>query len=140
MINIISFLFAIGLGFGLSCWIFGTILEKSNNIGDSKGNKSDYKAYARFDVRRDKMSNNERDTFCSTYGKKISSNADGPGGSELVRRLTNEEIAKYKRSSAAKVAEARENRINDIEDEFKVWESRNPGSDLSGIFKPLDDK
>ena len=140
MIDFLAFLFAGGVGFGLSCWIFGTLLDNSNNIGDSKGDKRYYKAYASFTVRRDEISGNEKETFCSTYGKIISSEDDGPSGASLVRRLTNEEIAKYKKSSAAKVAEAHEDRINDLEDEFNVWESRNPGGNLSGIFKPLDDE
>ena len=43
MIEMISFLFAIGVGFGLSCLIFGSMLDKSNNIGDSRGSANDYR-------------------------------------------------------------------------------------------------
>ena len=35
MIDFLSFVLALGVGFGVSCWIFGTLLDKSNNIGDS---------------------------------------------------------------------------------------------------------
>ena len=48
MINIIAWIFASGVGFGLSCWIFGTLLDKSNNMGDFKGDSRDYNAYVNF--------------------------------------------------------------------------------------------
>ena len=63
MTDVIAFVIALGFGFGLSLWIFSTFLEKSNNIGDSVGGRSAYKAYAKFTVRRDKMSNVDRDCF-----------------------------------------------------------------------------
>ena len=37
IIDLIALLFAIGVGFGLSCWILGTLLENSNSFGDNKG-------------------------------------------------------------------------------------------------------
>ena len=127
MIGIMAFLFAIGLGFGLSCWIFGTILDKSNNIGDSRGRNSDYKAYVTFTARKDRMSNAERDCFSARYAEKIDSPSAGPSGSELVRRLTDEEIKKY--NSQPKKHEGKQavqpvTDILDSESEFEAWEKK----------------
>ena len=93
MINVISFLFAIGVGFGLSFWICGSILEKSNNIGDSKGDRADYQAYVNFTSREDRISNSERQTYSSKHSQPIEGATQGPSGSERVRRLSDEEIA-----------------------------------------------
>ena len=56
MLELVSFLFAIGVGFGTSCWIFGTLLNKSNNIGDSKGAKYEYNTNVNITSRSDRLS------------------------------------------------------------------------------------
>ena len=143
MVNVVSFLFAIGVGFGLSCWIFGTLLDKSNNLGDSRGDKYEYKAFVNFTARRDKLSDSERNTFCSMYAENIDSGSAGPRGSEAVRRLTPEELAEYKKMNVPRGAYQSDNsHINrkDTVDEFEEWEKREGFSrDLTGIFKPIDE-
>ena len=127
MIGIMAFLFAIGLGFGLSCWIFGTILDKSNNIGDSHGKSIDYRAYVTFTARKDRMSNAERDSFSARYAERIDSPSAGPSGSELVRRLTDEEIEKYnspKQNDEVKPVVQQTTGIVDNESEFEAWEKK----------------
>lgn len=142
MLNGISLLFALGLGFGLSFWIFGTMLDKSNNIGDSMGSKFDYDARVHFTARRDRMSNSERQTFCSMYAERI--DEGGPGGTELVRRLSPEERAEYKKAKAvprgAYQSASSQINVKDQADEFEEWEKRaGANRDLHGIFKPLDE-
>lgn len=144
MVGLLAFLFASGLGFGLSFWIFGTLLERSNNIGDSRGTSNDYRAYVNYTARRDKMSKSERESFCNMYGEDISVPSAEPKGSEKVRRLTEEEIERYRQAGSAvaaggNTAPAQSNTINDSEEEFRRWESSLPKSDMSGIFKPLDE-
>ena len=143
MVNIISFLFAIGVGFGVSCWIYGTLLDKSNNLGDSRGNKFEYHAFVNFTARRDKMSDSERNTFTSTYAENIDIGSAGPKGSEQVRRLTPEELAEYKKNSVPRGAyQSDSSHINRKEavDEFEEWEKREGFSrDLKGVFKPLEE-
>ena len=97
MIDILAFLFASGVGFGLSCWIFGTLLDKSNNMGDYKGGNGDYNAYVNFTARRDKMDKSEYSSFIYMHGKRIDT-GDAPKGTDLVRRLTPEELARYKKT------------------------------------------
>jgi len=140
VIDLIALLFAIGVGFGLSCWIFGTLLEKSNSFGDNKGDKRYYKAYAKFSARKDRMNNKDVNSFCGTYGKNISKSSDGPADSEPVRKLTDEEIALYNHTSVEAAAKEREKRIKDLEDSFNIWESRNAKGSLSGVFSKLDDE
>ena len=127
MTDILAFLFAIGLGFGLSCWIFGTILDKSNNIGDSRGKINDYRAYVTFTARKDRMSKSERDSFSARYAEKIDIPSSGPSGSELVRRLTDEEIEKYNspdQKNDVKPAVQPVSGIMDNESEFEAWEKK----------------
>ena len=141
-INFLSLLFASGVGFGLSCWIFGTMLDKSNNLGDYKGENFDYSAHARFDVRRDKISKEESSSFTYLFGKRIDT-GPAPEGDELVRRLTPEELSKYKKPDVPTGAFVSEkNGITSKKsfvDEFAKWEKENSQfGDLKGVFKPIE--
>lgn len=51
-------LLAIGLGFGLACLIFASILSKSNDIGNSIGEASKYSNGIYYDQSADKLKNN----------------------------------------------------------------------------------
>lgn len=44
-----ALILAIGLGFGISCHIFASILSKSNDIGNSVGEASQYDAKVKYD-------------------------------------------------------------------------------------------
>ncbi len=140
IIDLFALLFAIGVGFGLSCWILGTLLENSNSFGDNKGDKRYYKAYAKFSTRKDGLNTTECNNFCYSYGKNISKDSDGPDGQEPVRKLTDEEIAFYNHTSVEEAAREREERIKDLEDSFNIWESRNAKGSLSGVFAKLDEE
>ena len=48
MINFFAGLFALAFGFGLAFWICGNKLDKSNNIGDSRGGSKTYQAETTF--------------------------------------------------------------------------------------------
>lgn len=143
MIDFISLIFALGVGFGFSCWLFGGLLEKSNNIGDSRGTKFEYKAYPSFTVRRDKMPKSDWQCFSTMYGKNIDAGYAAPKGSEQVRRLSPEELKMYKKSNAPRGAyQSDSSHINrkDQVDEFEEWERRAGFTpDLKGIFKPIDE-
>ncbi len=142
MFDFLSFMFAIGVGFGTAFWVFGTLLDKSNNFGDSRGNKYEYHAFVKFTTRRDKMSNSEKNSF-SMFAQNIDNSRTGPKGSELVRRLTPEELKKYRSENVPRGAyQSDHSQINvkDTVDEFEEWEKQ-AGFDqnLKGIFKPLDE-
>lgn len=147
MVDFLALLFASGLGFGLSCWIFGTILEKSNNIGDSRGDKNQYGAFVVYTDQKDRLSKDERQSYVYRNSIRIDDQAGGPSGSEKVRRLTEEELAQYESTARAGVsngyahAPARAGSVsNGVEDEFAAWERQQKNNDLSGVFKPLDNK
>lgn len=146
MIDFMALLFALGLGFGLSCWIFGTILEKSNNIGDSRGDKNQYGAFVVYTDQKDRLSKDERQSYVYRNSIRIDDPAGGPSGSEKVRRLTEEELALYESTATAGVsngyaqAPVGAQAGSGIEDEFAAWERQQNNNDLSGVFKPIDNK
>ena len=141
MINIIAFIFASGVGFGLSCWIFGKLLDKSNNMGDYKGDKYDYNAYVNFQVRRDRMGKNDYSSFIYQYGERIDQ-GKAPNGADLVRRLTPEELKKYKKPAPTGDFSSEKSGITSKKsfvDEFAKWECENSSfGDLKGVFKPIE--
>lgn len=143
MIDILAFLFASGVGFGLSCWIFGTLLDKSNNMGDYKGGNGDYNAYVNFTARRDKMDKSEYSSFIYMHGKRIDT-GDAPKGTDLVRRLTPEELARYKKTVPTGEFSSEKNGIaskKSFVDEFEKWEAENSRyGDLKGVFKPVKEE
>ena len=142
MINLVSFLFAIGVGFGLSFWIFGTLLDKSNNIGDSKGAKYEYNTEIEITSRSDKMTKSESDSYIH-YHAVIYDDEGQPKGTDLVRRLSPEELEAYKKKESAPRGanvskDDRNEKYKTAEDEFEDWEKSqaNSGS-MAGVFKPL---
>ena len=141
MINLLAFLFASGVGFGLACWIFGTILDKSNNIGDSHGSNLDYSAYVHITTQKDRMSNSERDSFTKWYAHPLDDIA-ALKGNERVRRLSEEERNAYKEASAALKPHVKGDMTNDgildSEDEFLQWERQQETAGTQSAFKPLD--
>lgn len=127
-VYLLSFLFASGLGFGLSCFIYGTMLDKSNNIGDSKGDKNEYNVHVNFLVRKDRMSNQEKNTFSMTYAERIDNLESMPQGTELVRRLSEEELQRYKEARPAQavnpIVSNPQPAVKDMETEFREWERK----------------
>ena len=126
---IFVFLLISGVGFGLSCWIFGTLLYKSNNLGDSHGDKLDYGVMVRFTSRRDMLSGQEKTSYTASHAKRIDNANSGPKGTELVRRLTPEEIEQYKKAeteaqAASAPAQQVYEPVNSIEAEFRAWEQQ----------------
>lgn len=138
MTDVIAFVIALGFGFGLSLWIFSTVLEKSNNIGDSVGGRSAYKAYAKFTVRRDKMSNVDRDCFLHQYARAFAANERGPEGQDIVRRLTPEEIARVNGVTPdVNLEKLREKRFA-MRD--TPYEQQGSLDDLHGVFGKIDEE
>lgn len=145
MLELVSFLFAIGVGFGTSCWIFGTLLNKSNNIGDSKGAKYEYNTNVNITSRSDSMSKSESETYIHYHAVKFDDSYE-PKGTDLVRKLTDEERKEYKQKAAQTPPKglyvSEKSQINtsivDTEAEFEEWEkSRETNAPMAGVFKPL---
>ena len=144
MVEFVSFLFAIGVGFGISCWIFGTLLDKSNNIGDSRGAKYEYNTNVNFTSRSDKMSKSESDSYIHYHAVKLDDSGD-PKGTDLVKRLTDEEREAYRKKLAQTPPKglyvSEKSQINtsvvDTEAEFEEWEkSLDPDAKMAGVFLP----
>ena len=135
IIYLIILVFALGSGLGLTCLIMGTIIDKTNNIGDSRGTNDDYKAYIHFTARKDKLTDKEEKEFISTYCVKNEDPSSEPEGRDLVRRLSGEELAGDGDASAK-----REKMLKGPDKKQSLWDDRQPQNDLSGVFRPLKDK
>ncbi len=144
MLELVSFLFAIGVGFGTSCWIFGTLLNKSNNIGDSKGAKYEYNTNVNITSRSDRMSKSESESYIHYHAVKFDDSYE-PKGTDLVRKLTDEEREAYKQKAAQTPPKglyvSEKSRINtplaDTEAEFEEWEkSLESDAKMTGVFLP----
>lgn len=152
MISVFAFLFATGFGFGMSCWIFGTLLDKSNNIGDSTGGRHDYHANVHFIHVKDKMSQRDAQTFAQNSKVMVTQGA-APSSASLARKLSPEEIEAYAQKTlsdqnggaSGPVKDARAtgvfkstNTIYDDEAEFAEWEQKNAGAATASPFRKLD--
>ena len=121
-------------------------MEKSNNIGDSRGDKNQYGAFVVYTDQKDRLSKDERQSYVYRNSIRIDDSAGGPSGSEKVRRLTEEELALYNHTATAGVsngyaqAPVGAQAGSGIEDEFAAWERQQNNNDLSGVFKPIDNK
>ena len=144
MLELVSFLFAIGVGFGTSCWIFGTLLNKSNNIGDSKGAKYEYNTNVNITSRSDRMSKSESESYIHYHAVKFDDSGE-PKGTDLVRKLTDEEREEYKKMAAQTPPKglyvSEKSQINtsivDTEAEFEEWEkSLESDAKMTGVFLP----
>lgn len=138
-----AFLFGSALGCGLAFWICATLLDKSNNIGDSHGSSKDYMATAIFTERMDRLSKEDRQSFSARYARDISDYSAQPSDNEQVRRLTDDELEYYKIKKAENLRNPNadmDKPIDDMESEFEKWEKQNmdQGSNTQPIFKPLD--
>jgi len=63
MILVLSVILGIGFGIGFALLVFGNILDKSNNIGDSVGSAFYYVRSRKFIDRQDKMNSGESFDF-----------------------------------------------------------------------------
>ena len=93
MINFFAGLFALAFGFGLAFWICGNKLDKSNNIGDSRGGSKNYQAETTFTSKCNRMDKTAYRTYVQQNLFKYDDTGD-PSGQAQVRRLTEEERTK----------------------------------------------
>ncbi len=93
MINFFAGIFALAFGIGLSLWICGSKLDKSNNIGDSRGDGETYKAEAVFTSKCNRMEKSAYRTYVQHNLIKYDDSND-PADKDQVRRLTEEERRK----------------------------------------------
>ena len=84
--GVFALILAIGLGFGLACLIFASILAKSNDIGNSIADSSRYSIGISYDRNRDKLNKAERETFTSGYIHPEDYNPNEPAGEKLVEQ------------------------------------------------------
>ena len=90
MIQFLAALLALGFGFGLAFWISGNMLNKSNNIGDSRGDGATYNAETEFTSRCDRMERSASVTYLNLNASKRE-DSTAQMNQEPVRRLTEEE-------------------------------------------------
>lgn len=93
MINFIAGLLALGFGLGLAFWICGTKLDKSNNIGDSRGDGKTYNADTTFTAKCNRMDRAWSREYLAQHATR-QDDTGGPAGQDQVRRLTEDERRK----------------------------------------------
>ncbi|MBR3462469.1 MAG: hypothetical protein IKH20_07320 [Clostridiales bacterium] len=79
-----ALILAIGVGFGTACFIFASLLIKSNDIGNSIGSAYHYSRGVSFDRREDKISSSVRESFGMGYIREEERNAYKPGSDKKV--------------------------------------------------------
>ena len=82
--GVIAFILSVGVGFGLACLIFASILSKSNDIGNSIGSASNYSGGVVFDRRADRMKKDERESFALSYTRDDRYVDNGPAADKKV--------------------------------------------------------
>ena len=82
--GVLALVLAIGLGFGLACLIFASLLAKSNDIGNSIASSSRYSAGINYDRSRDKLKKDEKDSFTVGYIHKEDYDPNEPASQKLV--------------------------------------------------------
>lgn len=90
IIDLLAGLLALAFGFGLAFWICGTKLDKSNNIGDSRGDSKTYKAEATFTAKCNRMDRSWSREYLYQHATK-NEDTGGPADQDQVRSLTEEE-------------------------------------------------
>lgn len=93
MINILAALLSLGLGFGIACRICGNMLDRSNNIGDSRSDAKTYKSKITLTSEADNM---DRPASLIYFDETIGKNRvpAAPGDEVKVRRMTEEDRPK----------------------------------------------
>ena len=84
--GVLSFVLAIGLGFGLACLIFASLLSKSNDIGNSIGDAAHYTVGISSDRSVDRLKRDERETFGTGYFREEELNRPEPESNKLVEQ------------------------------------------------------
>lgn len=84
--DILALILAIGLGFGLACLIFASLLSKSNDIGNSVGEAGRYTVGISYDRSVDKLKKNEVDTFGLGYFRAEELNKPEPASEKPVEQ------------------------------------------------------
>ena len=86
-------IFALGLGFGLACWICGNMLNSSNNIGDSRGDGKTYNAKLTITSFCNNMDKSASTAYYNANARKYY-DPNAPSDNAEVRRLTDKERKK----------------------------------------------
>jgi hypothetical protein len=67
MMDILALIIALGLGFGLSCFLFASLLSRSNDIGNNVGEASRYTVGIEYDITTNNLSDAEVKSFGRDY-------------------------------------------------------------------------
>ena len=96
-----SILPGLGLGYGLIFFTLGKRLEASNNVGDSHGEKVDYKVSIEFTKRADDLAGTELYYFCDWNEEVIEDMQAESNDDQKVERRSEEEIKNSANSKTA---------------------------------------
>ena len=129
MAEFLAALLALGFGFGLALHICGGKLNKSNNIGDNRGDGATYHAETKFTSTSDRMSKSAGMAYLNLHASKRE-DSTAQNNYEPVRRLTEEERKEHaeelKKKNVPKGAFVSKNTDGYSSGTYQVpsWESR----------------
>lgn len=88
IINFLAAIFGAGLGFGLAFFIAATILNKNNNLGDSRGEDYLYSGGVSFSDRDDKLRTGDKqmNEYIAMHHPQKATYPTAPYGKALVQR------------------------------------------------------
>lgn len=90
--DILAFLLASGLGFGLACLIFASILSKSNDLGNSIGEAGHYTDGIYYDRSTDRLNKKEVEVFGLGYFRAEDLNKPVPPSEKLVEHTRKQKV------------------------------------------------
>lgn len=84
-----AFIFGTGLGFGLALYIAASLLNKNNNLGDSKGQANLYSSGVTFTDKTDRMGVTEkkRQEYVDQHSPKVPAYPTAPRGKQQVEKM-----------------------------------------------------
>lgn len=88
---IFSIILASGLGFGLSLLIFGSLLDKSNNLGDNYADMSYYGARLNLVFKQNRLKG-DREKTVRSYSRTLTQGMRLPSNDKPVHKLTKKEL------------------------------------------------
>ena len=110
----------LGLGYGVICVVLAKRLDESNNVGDSYGEKVDFKVSIEFTKRAEIETMTDYISFCGKYEEVIEDPTDALIDNQKVERRSKDDIKKPANGKTAASA------LRDRSNQRPIWAPGEP--------------